>query len=255
MAVPKTRFPAKRESGFLIYNRRMSAALGLYRLQQIDSQMDVARARLESIRQTIENDVELRAATERVSAAESHRHETERAQKQAEAAAQAQRTKIEQAESSLYGGAVRNPKELQDLQHDVASLKKYLATLEDSLLDTMQIAESSASSLTVERVALTDIESRLGEQTRHLVRERGELTQALGKLSAEREAASAPIQSTQIEMYTDLRHTRRGLAVAALSDGDCGGCGSSLTPGLQQAARNNNQIQHCPSCGRILFSG
>ena len=108
----------------------MSAALGLYRLQQIDSQIDLARARLESIRQSIENDIELRMANERVGAAEKNRHEAERAQKQAEAEAQAQRIKIEQAEASLYGGAVRNPKELQDLQHDVASLKKHLATLE-----------------------------------------------------------------------------------------------------------------------------
>ncbi len=233
----------------------MSAALGLYRLQQIDSQIDVARARVESIRQLIENDVELRAATERVEAGEKNRHETERAQKQADATAQTQRTKIEQAESSLYGGAVRNPKELQDLQHDVASLKKHLATLEDNLLNTMQAAENSASGLSVERVALSEIEWRLGEQTRHLVGERGELTHTLEKLNAERNATSAPIPSIQIEMYTDLRSTRRGLAVATVNEGDCGGCGSSLTPGQQQVARNNIQIQHCPSCGRILFSG
>ncbi|MCC7511584.1 MAG: hypothetical protein IT296_02925, partial [Anaerolineae bacterium] len=107
----------------------MSAALGLYRLQQIDTQMDRARARLEAIRAALDNDAELRAASERLAAAEETRRETERAQRQAEAEAQSQRIKIEQTESSLYSGAVRNPKELQDLQHEAASLKKYLATL------------------------------------------------------------------------------------------------------------------------------
>jgi hypothetical protein len=38
----------------------MSAALGLYRLQQVDSQMDQARARLKAIQQILENDEELR---------------------------------------------------------------------------------------------------------------------------------------------------------------------------------------------------
>ena len=40
----------------------MSAALGLYRLQQVDSQIDQIQARLKVIQQTLENDAELRAA-------------------------------------------------------------------------------------------------------------------------------------------------------------------------------------------------
>ena len=40
----------------------MSAALGLYRLQQVDSQIDQIQARLKAIQQTLENDIVLRAA-------------------------------------------------------------------------------------------------------------------------------------------------------------------------------------------------
>ena len=52
----------------------------------------------------------------------------------AEAEAEAQKIKIEHTEASLYGGSVHNPKELQDLQRDVASLKKHLTTLEERQL-------------------------------------------------------------------------------------------------------------------------
>ena len=38
----------------------MSAALGLYRLQLVDSRMDAIRTRLDEIRQILENDDELR---------------------------------------------------------------------------------------------------------------------------------------------------------------------------------------------------
>ena len=48
----------------------MSAALGLYRLQQVDSQIDQIQARLKTIQQTLENDAELRAANEQFAAAE-----------------------------------------------------------------------------------------------------------------------------------------------------------------------------------------
>ncbi len=232
----------------------MSAALGLYRLQQIDSQMDQARARLEAIRQTLENDLELRAATERVTAAESAQNEAERSQRGAEAEVQSQRIKIEQAESSLYGGSVRNPKELQDLQKDVVSLKKHLATLEDRLLEAMLATDSAASVLTEGRAALNQVESRLSEQNRHLTDERTTLSHNLERFEAERKAAATPLDAKLLDQYETLRRDRRGLAVTTVSDGACAACGTTLTPGHQQSARSNGPIARCPTCGRILFA-
>jgi uncharacterized protein len=232
----------------------MSAALGLYRLQQIDSQMDQARTRLEAIRQILENDLELHAATERLSAAETTHREAERSQKQSEVEVQAQRIKIEQTESNLYSGTVRNPKELQDLQHDVASLKKHLATLEDRLLENMLATESAASSLTEARVALSQVESRLGDQNRNLTTELATLTHNLERLESERKAATSPLETKWVEQYESLRRDRRGLAVTTVSDGGCAACGTNLTPGNQQTARSSGQIARCPTCGRILFA-
>jgi predicted nucleic acid-binding Zn-ribbon protein len=232
----------------------MSAALGLYRLQQIDSQMDQARARLQAIRQTLENDLELCTASEGVAVAESAQHEAERAQRGAEAEVQAQRIKIEQIESSLYGGSVRNPKELQDLQKDVVSLKKHLATLEDRLLEAMLAAESAAASLTEGRAALHEVESRLSEQNRHLTDERTKLFHNIERFESERKAAATPLEAKLLDLYETLRRDRRGLAVTTVSDGACAACGTTLTPGHEQSARSNGPIARCPTCGRILFA-
>ena len=62
--------------------------------------------------------------------------------KQSEAEVEKQRIKIEQTEASLYGGHVHNPKELQDLQKDVASLKRHLETLEERQLEAMLVVET-----------------------------------------------------------------------------------------------------------------
>ena len=51
--------------------------------------------------------------------------------------------RVGQAEASLYGGHVQNPKELQDLQKDVASLKRHLETLEERELEAMEAAENA----------------------------------------------------------------------------------------------------------------
>ncbi len=76
----------------------MSAALGLYRLQQVDSQIDQIQARLQTIQQTLENDKALRAAKEFFSAAADKSKDAERALKLSEAEVEKQRIKIEQAE-------------------------------------------------------------------------------------------------------------------------------------------------------------
>ena len=146
----------------------MSAAFGLYRLQLIDSQMDQARTRLDAIRKVLENDLELRTATEHFLAAETAQKEAKGSQQQAELEVNTQRIKIEQTESSLYGGSVRNPKELQDLQNDVASLKKHLATLEDRLLEKMLAMETATAQMVEARAELERVESNLGDKTRNL---------------------------------------------------------------------------------------
>src|SRR5689334_16437892 len=125
----------------------MSASLGLFRLQQVDSKIDRARLQLDGVRKTLENDVELKKALAFVETSQAEWQSAKNNLKTAEAEAQAQKIKIEQTESSLYGGSVHNPKELQDLQKDVASLKKHLATLEERELEAMLKAEKAETVL------------------------------------------------------------------------------------------------------------
>ncbi len=230
------------------------SVLGLYRLQQIDTQIDQARVRLEAIRSTLENDQERRAAADRLAMAKTTLREAERAQRQAEAEVQSQRIKLEQAETSLYSGTIRNPKELQDLQKDVISLKKHLVTLEDRLLDAMLACESAAAALDTARAAHAQVEARFNEQSRHLLEEQQTLLHTLERLQAERKAAEASINASLLDEYHALRREKRGLAVVLIRDGACSACGATLTPAQQQVVRSARKILRCPTCGRILFA-
>jgi hypothetical protein len=209
---------------------------------------------LEAIRQTLENDAELRQASERVASATAENHEAEKSLRMAEAEVQSQRIKLEMIEASLYGGAVHNPKELQDLQKDVASLKKHLAVLEDRQLEAMLTSESTASALSEARTALARVEARLGDQNKNLTGEQTNLTHTLERFESERKAALSPLDSKLAEMYESLRRDRRGLAVTTIGDGSCNACGTRLTPAQQQIARSSGQVTNCPTCGRVLFS-
>src|SRR5512139_2661803 len=166
----------------------MSAALGLYRLQQVDSRIDQIQARLKAIQQTLENDLEMRAATDHLAAAESKHRDAERALKSSEAEVEKQRIKIEQAEASLYGGQVHNPKELQDLQKDIVSLKKHLETLEDRELECMLSVENQEKDLQAAKTDLERVKSSLKEQNRDLAQESEILQKELERFNSEHQA-------------------------------------------------------------------
>lgn len=231
----------------------MSQTLSLYRLQQVDSRIDRVNARLIDINKILENDSELRLATEQVDSANAAYQSAERTLKQAEIDAQDQRIKIEQTEASLYGEKGHNPKELLDLQNDVASLKRHLVTLEDIQLEAMLSVDEATAALKKAKAELETAQNHSSEQNRELRQEQASLQKELEKLSAERAAIAGPIPPNTLSLYDQLRQQRRGIAVAVISEKSCSACGSGLSAAQMQSSRASEQIALCPSCGRILY--
>ena len=233
----------------------MSQSLNLFRLQQIDTQLDQTIQQLTEIQNLL-------ADSSVVQAAETHRNAAETALKterkllqQAELKVQDQKIKIEQTEAALYGGKVRNPKELQDLQHESASLKKYLLTLEDRLLEVMFSVEDLEAEAAAKQQEYLKILAETEEQHAQLRGKQTQLNQVRERLNIERQAAENTLANAEIAIYEQLRKTRSGVAVAKITDRTCGACGAALTPSLIQAANAPQQFARCASCGRILYPG
>jgi predicted nucleic acid-binding Zn-ribbon protein len=233
----------------------MSASLGLFRLQQVDNRIHLIESRLAQVQATLANDVELQNALGQLEAAQARERELEASLHESEQETQAQKIKIEQADSSLYSGGIHNPKELQDLQKDVASLKKHLAVLEERQLESMLESEAAQKVSGRAQQELEVIQARLGEEHRGLIAERSTLVHDLDRLESERQAAVSAVASGMLDLYERLRQERRGVAVAEVLDGSCAACGTTLTAAHHQSARQGTQLVHCPSCGRILFAG
>ena len=230
----------------------MNTTLGLFRLQQADSQIDRARLKLDTIKKTLENDAELKQALHSVETNQKENHHALHVMKNAEAEVQAQKIKIEQAESSLYGGSVKNPKELQDLQKDVASLKKHLVTLEERELEAMFKSETASSDYEKAKTELELLQAKRGNEHKKLIEEQTTLMKQLENLAEEREASVTPIEVNLLASYDELRRSKRGVAISEIQDDACASCGTTINAAAQQNARK--QLVYCPSCGRILFA-
>lgn len=232
----------------------MSASFGLFRLQQVDSRISRIETRLAKIQEILGNDAELREALGQIKAAEADQTNSERIQQKSEEETHSQQVKIQQTESSLYGGSVHNPKELQDLQADIVSLKKHLANLEERELEAMLKTEAAQTALQATQVGMKNIQAHLANEHRQLLDEQASLMRDLKSLQSERSATTNEVLAEMLAVYEDLRMEKRGVAVAEASENSCSACGSTLSPAVQQSARRAAQLVYCPSCGRILYA-
>jgi predicted nucleic acid-binding Zn-ribbon protein len=224
----------------------------LYRLQQIDTEIDKANARLKEIETLLADNANLRKATALAERAQKNLDTARKSLRQAEEKVKDQRIKIEQTEATLYGGNVRNPKELKDLQSEAAALKRYLEVLEERQLEAMLAVDDAAAKNQEAQKILAKYRTQAETQNARLRGERSQLTEKVAALTQKRQGAAQSIAPDDLDTYERLRKQRAGVAVAAVKDRSCAACGAILTAALYQAARSPSKLVFCASCGRIL---
>jgi predicted nucleic acid-binding Zn-ribbon protein len=233
----------------------MSRPFKLFRLQQIDSQLDWIRNRILEIDNLLKEDLALQEAIAHAEQSNQALQQARKDLRRAEDEVRQQRLKIEQSESSLYGGKIRNPKELKDLENEVAALKRYLSVLEDRQLEAMLAEEEAIEAQKLSAAALEETRQKFGQRSDELMHERERILRDANRLEDERSATLTSIPADDLALYTQLRKTRRGVAVAKVTDRACSACGSTLNAALLSAAHSPNQINQCEVCGRILYIG
>ncbi|HEX6418182.1 MAG TPA: C4-type zinc ribbon domain-containing protein [Acidimicrobiales bacterium] len=159
-----------------------------------------------------------------------------------------------QAEKQLYSGSVSNPRELQALQDDVASIRRRIGQLEDDELEIMELTEP----VEADRAALESERERLDGETRRLTDELGAAeTEIAAELEAVRRAraeAAAAVPDGLWPEYDRLRAQLGGVAIARLVGSTCQGCHLALSAVEVDRIRklDPGEPVHCEECGRLL---
>jgi len=233
----------------------MNQAFHLFRLQQIDTQISQVENQLKEIERLLAGDENVRQAQKDAEEKNKVFQKARQALKEAEFAVREQTVKIDQCESSLYGGKVRNPKELQDLQKEIVSLKKHLNQLEDRQIETMVEAEDAEKAAQTAEAQHQKARAVFIENSAGWSGQKDQLLKNLERLLAERSPALSFIDKDSLDVYNRLRQKKNGIGVTSASDGSCTVCGGTIRPSEVQAARNAQTIAFCSSCGRILYAG
>ena len=232
----------------------MSRASSIHRLQTIDLKLLNHHARLEEIQAILADSAEVSARRQELEKAEARLHEASIDTKRAEHTVGSQRSKIQDTDKKLYGGAIRNPKELQDLQQESESLKRYLSTLEDRLLDAMLVQEEAEEAHRSASEALELAEADQAEEHASLTDERADRLRLIEKLEGEREVAVESVPPEDLAFYTSLQRELGNQVISLVDQDCCSSCGMILSASARQQARSPHEFVRCSQCGRILYA-
>jgi len=231
----------------------MSSVSDLYLLQELDSALDRATTRLEEIERLLEETEELILARQVKEEKELAVNELRSRQKDLEWEVDEVRTKVEGVDAKLYGGSVRIPKELSDLDADLRSLKALLAHREDGLLALMVEIDEADADRRAATEAYTAMEAARSAACEELLEERSSVQPEADSLRQRRMERIDSLDRSSLSLYTLLRERKSGLAVARVEQGMCQGCRISLPAAIVQRAKSGAGPVQCVSCERILF--
>ncbi len=227
----------------------------LLELQELDSAID----RLEQRRQQLEAGTELAEARVAMEEAESRLGELRLAldavaveQRRLENEIDSMDQKDAADEKRLYDGSIANTKELEALQHEIASIKERKSRTEDELLERMERREDLESRAAVEQEAVTAARSRVDAVGGDAVREHELVTAQLTERRAARDALVPEFDDELLELYDDLRRQKRGVGAAALVDGVCQACHEKLSALELDRLKHTDGIKRCEYCRRIV---
>jgi len=226
----------------------------LYRLQQIDSEGDDKSQRQSEIVESLEVPEDLVEARARAAEAELQLHDTKTRMRAIELEVGSLNTKLKANQERMYGGKVRNPKELSGLAEEANSLKRHRSELEDAELDLMLRSETQEADLAAQTALLRQLETDWVEQHGALVAEKQGLEARLLEIQDLRKEVRSRIPRAELAMYDDLRARLGGVAVALLRHGMCQVCGVDL-PTAEALAVERGATHFCPVCDRLLCGG
>jgi uncharacterized protein len=223
----------------------------LYRLQQIDNEIEEKKKRLGRVLRLQAESEELAAARRRAEAAAIDLRKGQAQQQDLNLELKGVIDKSRRSEDRLYSGTVKNPKELADLQHEIDALARRRSALEDELLEAMILVEEAQEEDSEAQESLERIQTQWAHNQQNLRQEQGTLASRLNELAELRKQQLGAISPQFLSVYQNASRRLGGLVVVQLRNGRCTGCQVSV-PANQAKAADEGQLVMCDNCGRIL---
>lgn len=232
------------------------AQLRLLDLQELDTALEQLAHRRRNLPELAEIDRLSKRVNElrdEVVAAETQAGDISKEQSKAEADVDQVRSRTERDQKRLDSGQVASPRELENLQSEIASLQERQAELEDVVLEIMERRDQTEQQRARSEAQRAEVADELAQLEQRRDETFAEIDGQVAEKQHQREVVAGEIPQELLSLYEKLR-TQTGIGAAALYRGRCEGCHLSLTTINLNNIRNaaDDDVMRCEECRRIL---
>ena len=224
-------------------------------MQRHDLEVDRARHRratLPEAARVVELEASAKAVDDNITRAAVEVSDLEAEQRKADADVDLVRQRSEKDRTLLE--TINDAKQLSNLQHELESLARRQAELEDVELEVMERLDAAQKAHAALLAQRDTVAVDLAEAKVALDNALADLADEEGIASAARAAAAERVPADLLQLYDKLRADNGGIGAAALQRGRCEGCRIELTPVDLGRIREAPpaEVIRCEECRRIL---
>ena len=226
-------------------------------LQGLDTkllQLAHKRSGLPEIADAQDLEVELGSIKMRLVAAQTEASDLKINQLKAESDVEQVVARARRDQERLDSGAVSAAKELESLQHEIGTLSKRQAELEDIELQIMQAYENASQAVADLLVSEIETTEKLAAVTQIRDDLFADIDFEIDSVTSQRTEIATGLPADLIALYDKIRADQGGVGAALIHRGSCQGCHITIdAQEIDQIRKMSaDSIARCDQCRRIL---
>ena len=225
-------------------------------LQLLDNEIMQANTKLKSlpeIEQLLHIEKRVTAANDELSVVKTESDQIALELRRGEVDVETVTDRIKKDEARLSSGNA-TPKELEQLQHEVETLKKRQESLEEIELEIMirnDAVIARTNTLSTDLASLQTLKDEIAGRLNHA---NAEINKVIGEKTTARNLVANKIEKVLLELYEKIRSSGGGVGAAALVGNKCNGCNLAINAVEMGRIKTlaKDELLRCEECRRIL---
>ena len=225
-------------------------------LQLLDNEIMQANTKLKSlpeIEQLLHIEKRVTAANDELSVVKSESDQIALELRRGEVDVETVTDRIKKDEARLSSGNA-TPKELEQLQHEVETLKKRQESLEEIELEIMirnDAVIARSNTLTTDLASLQTLKDEISGRLQSAT---DEINQVIAEKNTARTLVANKIEKALLDLYEKIRGNGGGVGAAALVGNKCNGCNLAINAVEMERIKSlaKDELLRCEECRRIL---
>ncbi len=225
-------------------------------MQSLDNEIMQANTKLKSlpeIEQLLHIDKRITTATDELAVVKSEADQIALELRRGEVDVETVTDRIKKDEARLASGNA-TPKELEQLQHEVGTLKKRQESLEEIELEIMirnDAVTARSNTLTTDLASLQTLKDEIAGRLQSAT---DEINKVIADKNTARNLVANQIEKPLLELYEKIRGNGGGVGAAALVGNKCNGCNLAINAVEMERIKSlsKDELLRCEECRRIL---